>query len=134
MEPTELMLGEGARRLRLGRLSRHRPDDERRRLPDDRMLWKATATIRFAPFPTINSVLSNAAELRRQSRHVFGVPMENRTPMKTTDGASELPYLNEWCEPPQVGQPRTPQARGPAVAAFKDGSPTEFQRLCETGV
>jgi hypothetical protein len=59
-----------------------------RQLPNDRMLWKGTALMRFASFPTINSVLSNSAELRRQSRHVFGVPMENRTAMKTRDGAS----------------------------------------------
>jgi hypothetical protein len=45
----------------------------------------------FAPFPTINSVLSNAAEFRRKSRHVFGDFMEHRTPMTTGDGASELP-------------------------------------------
>jgi hypothetical protein len=45
------------------------------------MLWKATALMRFAHFPTIYSVLSNAVDLRRQSRHVFLVPMENPHPM-----------------------------------------------------
>jgi hypothetical protein len=134
MEPTELIVGEGANRIRLRRLSRHRPDGERRRLHDDRMLWKRTSLIWFTPFPTINSVISNAAELRRQSRHVFGCPMENRTSMTTRDGAPELPHLNKWCENPQGGQPRTRQARGPAVAEFKDGSPTELQRLDVTGV
>jgi hypothetical protein len=69
------MVGEGASRLSVGRLSRHRPDGERRRVPDERMLWKWTAMISFALFPIINSFLSNAAELREQSRHVFGVPM-----------------------------------------------------------
>jgi hypothetical protein len=60
-------------------------------VPDNRMLWKGTALMRFAPIPTINSVLSNVAELTQQSRHVFGFPMENRTPMTTHDGESELP-------------------------------------------
>jgi hypothetical protein len=46
----------GANRLRAGRLSRHRPDGESRRDPDDRMLWKGTTLKRFAHFPTINSV------------------------------------------------------------------------------
>jgi hypothetical protein len=83
------------------------------------MLWKGNALIWFAQFPTINSVICNAAELRQQSRHVFGGPMENRIPMTTRDGASELPNLIEWCALPQGGQPRTPQARGPAVGEFK---------------
>jgi hypothetical protein len=49
-----------------GRLSRHRPDGENRGVPDGRMLWKGNAQMRFASFPTINSVLSNAADLRLQ--------------------------------------------------------------------
>jgi hypothetical protein len=64
-------------------------------VPDDRMLWKWTAVMRFAHFPTINSVLSNAAELRLQSRHVVGLPMEIRRVMTRRDGASELPHSNE---------------------------------------
>jgi hypothetical protein len=83
------------------------------------MLWKGKAQMRFAHFPTINSVLSNAAELRRQSRHVFGVPMENRIAMTTRDGTSELPQSNEGCDPPQGGTLRNPPARGSAVADFK---------------
>jgi hypothetical protein len=75
--------------------------------------------MRFAPFPTINSVSSNAADLRRQSRHVFGVPMENRTSMTRRDGASELPQSNEGCDPAEGGKLRTPPARGTAVAEFK---------------
>jgi pyruvate/2-oxoglutarate/acetoin dehydrogenase E1 component len=63
-------------------------------VPDDRMLWTETVLMRFAEFPTINSILSNAAELRRKSRHVFGVPMEDRTPMTTRRGASEFPHSN----------------------------------------
>jgi hypothetical protein len=59
-----MMAGEGANRLLAGRLSHHRPDGENRRVPDYRMLWNWTALMRFAPFPTINSVLSNAGELR----------------------------------------------------------------------
>jgi hypothetical protein len=62
---TELLVGEGVNRLRLRNLSRHRPDGERRRVTDDRMLWKGKTFMLFAPFPTINSVLSNVAELRR---------------------------------------------------------------------
>jgi hypothetical protein len=57
MEPTVFIGGEGARILRVGRLSRHRPDGERRRLNDDRILWMGTALLRFSPFPTINSFL-----------------------------------------------------------------------------
>jgi hypothetical protein len=83
------------------------------------MLWKGTALMRFAHFPTTNSVLSNAAELRRQSRHVLGVPMEKRSPMTECDVASEHPNLIEGCEPPQGGTPRTPPARGAAVAESK---------------
>jgi hypothetical protein len=85
-------------------------------VPDDRMLWKGTALMRFAPFPTMNSDLSNAAVPSRQSRHVVGVPMENRPPMTEHDVPPELPNLNEGCEPTQGGTSRTPPARGPAVA------------------
>jgi hypothetical protein len=83
----------------------------------------------FAPFPTINSVLSNATELRLQSHHVVGVPVENGPPMTRRDGASELPNLNEVCEPNHGGTPRTPQDRGPSVAEINNGSPTEIQRF-----
>jgi hypothetical protein len=65
MERSELMVGEGAKRSRAGRISHHRPDGESLRLNNDRMLWKGTNLMRFAPFPYINSVLSNVAELRR---------------------------------------------------------------------
>jgi hypothetical protein len=61
MERTDLMVGKGANRLRAGRLPCHRPDGEIRHFLDDRMLWKGKALMRFAPFPTINSVSSNAA-------------------------------------------------------------------------
>jgi hypothetical protein len=83
------------------------------------MLWKGTALKRFTHFPTINSVLSNAAELRRQSLHVVGVPIEKRSPMTERDVASRHPNLNEGCEPPQGGTHRTPPARGPAGAKPK---------------
>jgi hypothetical protein len=65
------------------------------------------------------SVPSNAAELRRQSHHVFGVLKENRTLMTRRDGASELPKTNEGCDTPQGGTLRNPPARGPAVTVFK---------------
>jgi hypothetical protein len=74
MERSELMVGDGANRIMLGRLSLHRPHGESRLVPDYRMLWKGTVLIRFAHFPTSNSDLSNAAELRLQSRHVVGFP------------------------------------------------------------
>jgi hypothetical protein len=61
MERTELMLGEGANRLRVGRNSRHRPDGESRRGNNERMLWKGNTLMLYAHFPTINSILSNAA-------------------------------------------------------------------------
>jgi hypothetical protein len=64
MERTELMDVEEANRITTGRLPSHRPEGECRRLPDDRMLWKRDNLMRFATFPTINSVLSNADELR----------------------------------------------------------------------
>jgi hypothetical protein len=83
------------------------------------MLWKGTALIRFAPFPTIYSVFSNAAELRQHSRHVFGFPMENRTPMTTHDKASVLPHSKEDCDLPQGRTLRITGARGPAVAKIK---------------
>jgi hypothetical protein len=77
------------------------------------MLWNWTALMRFASFPTINSVLSNAGELRWQSRHVVGFSMEKRISMTRRDVASELPYSNEWCKQTQCGTPGTPPARGP---------------------
>jgi hypothetical protein len=134
IERTELMVGEGASRLSVFRLSRHRPDGERRRVPDNRMLWKGSALMRFAPISTINSILSNAAELRLQSLHIGGVPMENRAPMARREWAYELPHSNEGCDQSQGGKTRTPTARGPAVAEINDGSPSELQRLGVKGV
>jgi hypothetical protein len=90
--------------------------------------------MRFAEFPTNNSVLSNSDELRRQSRHLFGVPMENRAPMTRRDVASEHQILNELCEHSPGCTPRTPPARRPEVSEFKDGSPSELQRCRVTGV
>jgi hypothetical protein len=123
MDRTELMVGEEANRIRAGlravRVSRNCPNGESLRVPDDRMLWKGKALMRFAPFPTINSVLTNAAEVRLQSCHVFGVQMEKRSPMTERDVSSEHPNLNEGCEHPQVCTPRTPRARGSAVAETK---------------
>jgi hypothetical protein len=106
-----------------GRLSRHRPDGECRRVPDYRMLLKGTALMRYAQFPTINSVLSNAPELRLQSRHVVGVPMENRPTMTRLDRATELPHSNEKCKTTQCGTPPTPPARGTAAFESKYGFP-----------
>jgi hypothetical protein len=134
METTELMVGEGVTGLRAGRLSRHRPFGESPRVPDDRMLWKWTALMRFARFPTINPVLSNAGELRRQSRHVVMFSMEKRPPMTRRDRASEFPLSYEWCKLTQCGTTRTPPDRGPAVAEFKYGSPTDIKRHCVTVV
>jgi hypothetical protein len=74
LERTELILEEGVIRKRAGRFSRHRPDGEIRRVPDYRMLWKGSSLILFAHIPIINSIVSNAAELRQHSRHVVGVP------------------------------------------------------------
>jgi hypothetical protein len=59
------MLVEGTNRLRAVSFSRHWPDGESRRVPDYRMLRVCTALKHFAPYATINSVSSNAAELRR---------------------------------------------------------------------
>jgi hypothetical protein len=88
MERTKLMVGEGVNRLRAGRLSPNRPDGESRRVPDDRMHWKGNGLMRFAKLTNINSVISYGADLRLQSDHVFGVPMENRPPMTRRDVAS----------------------------------------------
>jgi hypothetical protein len=98
------------------------------------MLWNWNALMRFAHFPTINSILSNASELRLQSRHVCLLPMENRPPMTRRDEAFELPHSNEGCDQSQGGTPRTATARGPTVADYKNGSSTELQRLGLTGV
>jgi hypothetical protein len=103
-------------------------------VPDDRILLKWNALMRFAPFPTINPVLSNAGDLRRHSRHVVGFYKEKRSPMTRREVASEFPHSNEGCKPPQCGTPRTPPARGLAVAEFKYGSQTDIQRHCVTGV
>jgi hypothetical protein len=108
MERSDWMVGEGANRLRAGRISRHQPEGKSRRKPDDWMLWNGTALMRFAPFPTISSVSSKAAELRLHSHHALGYPMENRPPMTRRDGASVLPNLNEGFETPQGGTIRTP--------------------------
>jgi hypothetical protein len=90
------------------------------------MLWNWTALMRFATFPTINSVLSNAGELRRQLRQVVVFFMENRLAMTRRDGASGFLHSNEGCKTTQCVTPRTPPARGPAVAEFKYVSPTEL--------
>jgi hypothetical protein len=60
-------------------------------MPDDRMFWKGNTLMRLANFPSINSVLSNAPELRLQSRHVVGGPMDIQPPMTRRDGVSEVP-------------------------------------------
>jgi hypothetical protein len=75
--------------------------------------------MRGAHIPTINYVLCNANVPRRQSRHVFGVPMEKRPPMTEHDVRSEHPNLKEGCDPPQGGMLRIPPATGPAVTEFK---------------
>jgi hypothetical protein len=134
MEHTDLMLGEGVNRLRSGRLSRHRPDGESIRMPEDRMLWRGNALKRFAHFATINSVLSNADEFTLKSCHVVGLPLQKQSPMTGPDGASELPHSNEGCKTPQGGAHRTQTARGPAVAELKYGSLIELQRHCVTCV
>jgi hypothetical protein len=90
--------------------------------------------MQFPPFPTINSLLSNVAELRRQSHHVVAISMGNLPAKTRRDGASELPHSNEGCKPTQCGTPFTPQARGPAVAEFKYGSPTELKRRGVTSI
>jgi hypothetical protein len=134
MERTELMVVEGVNRLRAGRITHHRPDVDSRRVTDYRMLGKGNAIMRFAQFPTINSDLCNAADLRLQSNQVVGVPMGNRPQMTRRDGASELLNLHEFCDHSQGGTTRTPTARGPAFAKLKYGSPTEIQRKCVTCV
>jgi hypothetical protein len=88
-------------------------------VPDERMLWNWTALMPFAHFPTINSVLSNAVELRRNSRHVFGIPMENQPQMTRRDVASEHPILNKLCEHPPGCTPRTAPAIGPKSRSSK---------------
>jgi hypothetical protein len=65
-------------------------------MPDDRMLWNGNALKRFAHFPTLNSVHSNAAEIRLYSRHLVGNSKENRPTMTRRDRASELPNSKEW--------------------------------------
>jgi hypothetical protein len=78
--------------------------------------------------PSINSVLSNAPELRLQSRHVIVFPLENRPTMTSRDGASEVPHTNEGCKPNHCGTPWKPLTRGLEVAGFNYGSPTDIKR------
>jgi hypothetical protein len=113
MERTEFIVGEGVKRHRALRVSRHRPEGESRQVHDDRMLWTKTALMHFAYYTTINSVISNAAELRLHSRHVVGVAIENLTPMTRRDVAPEHPILNELCEHSPGCTHRTPPARWP---------------------
>jgi hypothetical protein len=103
-------------------------------MQQDRMLWNGNPLNRFATFPTINSVHSNAAELRLQSRHVVRFCMKKRPPMTRRDGASEFPHSNEGCKSTQCGTPRTTPARGLAVTEFKVGSATELKRRGMWGV
>jgi hypothetical protein len=103
-------------------------------VPVARMLWKWTAVMRYAPFPTINLVQSNAGKLRRQSHKVVGISMEKPPPMTGRHGASEFPHSNEGCKLTNCGLPRTPPARWPAVAYFKYGSRTDIQRNWVNGV
>jgi hypothetical protein len=56
MERTELMVWEGGIRLRATHLSRHPPEVESRRVPDDRMLWKGIALKHFAQFSAIKFI------------------------------------------------------------------------------
>jgi hypothetical protein len=119
MKRTELMVWEGVNGLRAGRISPHRPEAESCRVIEDRWLCMGNALMRFAPIPTINSVLSNAADLRLQSCYVVGVPMEKRSPITEPVVASEHPNLNEGCEPNQGSTLGTPPARGPAVVESK---------------
>jgi hypothetical protein len=48
--------------------------------------------------------------------------------MSWRDGVSELPNSNELYDPLQGGTPCTPMYRGPAVAEFRDGYPSEINR------
>jgi hypothetical protein len=48
--------------------------------------------------------------------------------MTRRDGASELLHSNDGCDHIQGSTPRTPTDRGPAVAEFRDGYPTELER------
>jgi hypothetical protein len=129
MERTELMVGEGANRLRAVRVSRHRPDGESRRVPDDRMLWKGTTFMRFAHFPTINCDHSNSAVPRLHSRLVVGIPMEKRPTMTERDVAPEHPNLKDGCDPAQGVHfdLHRPEGRSREV---QNGSPSEIQRRC----
>jgi hypothetical protein len=53
-----------------------------------------TALMRYAHF-TIKFSFSNGAKLRLQSRHIVGVPMENRHSMTRRDVTPEIPLSNE---------------------------------------
>jgi hypothetical protein len=74
MERSELMLGEGAKRLRAGPLPHHRPDGESRQVPDDRMLRMGTALMRFAPYATINSFFPMRLNSRGSQGTLLGFP------------------------------------------------------------
>jgi hypothetical protein len=54
--------------------------------------------------------------------------------MTWRDGVSEHPHSNEGFDPLQGATPRTPMYRGPAIAVYRDGYPTELKRRGVPGV
>jgi hypothetical protein len=78
MEQTEFMLGKVTNRIGSFPLDSIRSSGTRRLSPSGRWLKRRPATCRFAPFPTINSVLYIAVELRRPSPRIDAVQIEIR--------------------------------------------------------
>jgi hypothetical protein len=76
LERTELMVGKNANCIRAVTFYSIRSSGMRRLSPTGRWRGRRPAMSRFAPSPTINSVLYIACELRRPSRSVVGVQLE----------------------------------------------------------
>jgi hypothetical protein len=78
LDRTELMVGNGANRIRAVHFHSIRSSGTRRLSPSGRCHERRPGLSQFVPSPAINSVLSFACELRRPSRRVVGVQLEFR--------------------------------------------------------
>jgi hypothetical protein len=73
LEETELMVGQGTKRLRAVPIHSNQASCTRRISPSGRWCETRPALVRVAPSPTINSDLSIAVELRCPSRRVVSI-------------------------------------------------------------
>jgi hypothetical protein len=78
LDKTELMVENGANRIRVTHIYSIRSSGNRRFSPSARWRERRRALGRFARSPSINSVRSIAGEVRRRSCSVFGVQLDIR--------------------------------------------------------